>query len=121
MRARGRGRRTPGIGAELRQYRRRRSAHCDAQLARAARDRWKRSRRASLARASALRVIRLIPGILTDHVALAAAGWATVTLSRGSMRTLQRIHTTRDTLATMRGTGIAGAARVLATTAMELS
>ena len=77
--------------------------------------------RASVAEGEKLRVIRLIPGILTDHVALAAAGWATVTLSRGSMRTLQRIHTTRDTLATMRGTGIAGAARVLATTAMELS
>ncbi len=78
-------------------------------------------KRASLAEREPLRVLRLIPGILTDHVALAAAGWETVTLSRGSMRTLQRIHTTRDTLATMRGTGIAGAARVLATTAMELS
>jgi hypothetical protein len=79
----------------------------------------------SLERAAAregerLRVIRLIPGILTDHVALAAAGWTTVTLSRGSIRTLQRIHTTHDTLATMRGTGIAGAARVIATTATEL-
>jgi hypothetical protein len=77
-------------------------------------------KRASLAEREPLRVFRLIPGILTDHVALAAAGWATVTLSRGSARTLQRIHTTRDTLATMRGTGIAGAARVIATTAMEL-
>lgn len=77
--------------------------------------------RAAASKGEKLRVIRLIPGILTDHVALAAAGWQTVTLSRGSMRTLQRIHTTRDTLATMRGTGIASAARVLATTAMELS
>jgi len=77
--------------------------------------------RASHAEGEPLRVIRLIPGILTDHVALAAAGWTTVTLSRGSIRTLQRIHTSRDTLAAMRGTGIAVAARVLATTAMELS
>ena len=77
--------------------------------------------RASRAEGEPLRVIRLIPGILTDHVALAAAGWTTVTLSRGSIRTLQRIHTSRDTLAAMRGTGIAVAARVLATTAMELS
>ena len=77
--------------------------------------------RAARTESASLRVIRLIPGILTDHVALAAAGWTTVTLSRGSIRTLQRIHTSRDTLAAMRGTGIAVAARVLATTAMELS
>jgi hypothetical protein len=76
--------------------------------------------RASRADGEALRVIRLIPGILTDHVALAQAGWATVTLSRGTIRTLQRIHTARDTLAAMRGTGIAGAARVIAHTATEL-
>jgi hypothetical protein len=69
----------------------------------------------------ALRVMRLIPGILTDHVALASAGWQTLTLSRGTARTLRRIHTSRDTLATMRGAGIAGAARVLARTAAELS
>jgi hypothetical protein len=68
-----------------------------------------------------LRVMRLIPGILTDHVALARAGWSTLTLSRGTARTLRRIHTSRDTLATMRGTGIEGAARVLARTAAELS
>jgi len=68
-----------------------------------------------------LRVMRLLPGILTDHVALASAGWTTLTLSRGTARTLRRIHTSRDTLATMRGAGIAGAARVLARTAAELS
>jgi hypothetical protein len=68
-----------------------------------------------------LRVTRLIPGILTDHVPLAAAGWKTLTLSRGTFRTLQRIHTTRDTLDWMRGRGISGAARVLARTATELS
>ena len=68
-----------------------------------------------------LRTLRLIPGILTDSVALADAGWQSVTLSRGTVRTLQRIHTARDTLAGMRGTGIAGAARVLARAATELS
>jgi Zn-dependent M28 family amino/carboxypeptidase len=68
-----------------------------------------------------LRTMRLIPGILTDHVALASAGWTTLTLSRGTARTLRRIHTSHDTLATMRGDGIAGAARVLAKTAAELS
>lgn len=68
-----------------------------------------------------LRVIRLIPGILTDGVALADAGWETVTLSRGNSRTLQRIHTSRDSLDSMRGTGIVFAAQVLARTAMEIS
>jgi hypothetical protein len=67
-----------------------------------------------------LRVIRLIPGILTDHIAFADAGWQTLTLSRGTVRTLQRIHTSRDRLDMMRGTGISGAARVLAQTATEL-
>jgi hypothetical protein len=67
-----------------------------------------------------IRVTRLIPGILTDHVPLAAAGWQALTLSRGTFRTLQRIHTHRDTLDWMSGSGIAGAARVLAHTAMEL-
>lgn len=67
-----------------------------------------------------LRVIRLLPGVLTDSVALAAAGWRTVTLSRGTLRTLQRIHTSRDTLDTMRGTGIGDAARVLARVAEDL-
>jgi hypothetical protein len=61
-----------------------------------------------------LRVLRLIPGILTDSVALADRGWRTVTLSRGTARTLKRIHTSRDTLEHMSGAGIAGAARVLA-------
>jgi hypothetical protein len=67
-----------------------------------------------------VRVMRLIPGVLTDSVALADAGWQTVTLSRGNLRTLQRIHTSRDTLETMRGTGLDAAARLLADTATEL-
>lgn len=66
------------------------------------------------------RVMRLVPGILTDSVALAGAGWETLTLSRGTIRTLGRIHTSRDTLAAMDGRGIDGAARVLARAAAEL-
>lgn len=66
------------------------------------------------------RVMRLIPGILTDSVALASAGWETLTLSRGSLRTLQRIHTSRDTLASMRATGIENVSRILAHLATEL-
>jgi len=67
-----------------------------------------------------LRIRRLLPGILTDSVALADAGWETLTLSRGTLRTLLRIHTSRDNLRSMRGVGIAGAARVLARTASRL-
>lgn len=67
-----------------------------------------------------VRSFRLIPGILTDSVALASSGWQTVTLSRGRLRTLQRIHTSRDTLSAMSGGGIGGVARVLARTAQEL-
>jgi hypothetical protein len=75
---------------------------------------------AAAAQSVDLRVLRLIPGILTDHVALADAGWETLTLSRGGFRTLQRIHTSRDTLDYMRGTGIAEVARVIARTVTEL-
>jgi hypothetical protein len=68
-----------------------------------------------------LRVLRLVPGILTDHVALKSAGWETLTLSRGTARTLRRIHTRNDTLASMNGVGIDGVARVLARTAADLA
>jgi Zn-dependent M28 family amino/carboxypeptidase len=78
-------------------------------------------RSAASRRREPIRVMRLIPGILTDSVALARAGWRTVTLSRGTARTLRRIHTSRDTLAHMDGRGIEGAAHVLAQAAMELA
>jgi hypothetical protein len=81
---------------------------------------------ATLARAASrereqLRIIRMIPGVLTDSVALAAAGWTTATLSRGSLRTLRRIHTMADDTTSMHGTGIAVAARVLAGAATDLA
>jgi hypothetical protein len=44
----------------------------------------------------AVRVRRLLPGILVDGVALADAGWAVITVSRGTLRTLARIHTSAD-------------------------
>jgi hypothetical protein len=68
-----------------------------------------------------LRVTRMLPGILTDSVAFAGAHWETATLSRGSLRTLTRVHTTRDTLAELRGTSIATTAAVLAQAATELA
>jgi len=77
-------------------------------------------RTAASAHGERLRVMRLIPGVLTDHVVFARRGWKTLTLSRGTVRTLTRIHTSRDTLEHMDGRGIAGAARVIARTVTEL-
>lgn len=67
-----------------------------------------------------LGVRRLVPGILTDGVALADAGWQVVTLSRGTRATLGRIHTRRDDLAHLRGDGLAAAGALLAATAAAL-
>jgi hypothetical protein len=69
------------------------------------------------------RVLRpmALPGVLTDSNAFRAAGWETVTLGRGTLRTLGRIHTRRDSLDSLRGTGIPGAARVLARLVEELA
>jgi hypothetical protein len=62
-----------------------------------------------------------LPGVLTDSNAFRAAGWPTVTLARGTIRTLSRIHTRRDSLDNLRGTGIPGAAQLLARIVEELS
>jgi hypothetical protein len=67
------------------------------------------------------RVRRPPPGVLTDSNAFARAGWTTVTLARGTIRTLHRIHTKRDSLVYLRGTGIPEAARVLVRLAEELA
>jgi hypothetical protein len=53
-------------------------------------------------------------GLLTDSVAFADAGWETVTVSRGSLATLRRIHTPADSLARLRGDGIDEVATLLA-------
>lgn len=67
-----------------------------------------------------LRAVPMIPGVLADNVAFTAAGWRSVTLSRGRLRTLRRIHTTADDLGHLRGGGIAEAGEVLARAALEL-
>lgn len=59
-------------------------------------------------------VRRLVPGILTDAVALADAGWQTVTLSRAGMSTLARVHTAADTATGMSAVGINETAALLA-------
>jgi len=64
---------------------------------------------------------RLPPGILTDGVALADAGWEVVTVSRGTLRTLARIHGPKDRVERLTGVGVAETARLLAAAAGELA
>jgi peptidase M28-like protein len=64
---------------------------------------------------------RLIPGVLVDGIALADAGWTVVTLSRGTARTLRRIHTKADNLHEMTGAGIPIVARIVSRIVQELS
>jgi hypothetical protein len=66
-------------------------------------------------------MIAPLPGVLTDSVAFQAAKWQTVTLCRGNLRTLNRIHTVHDDLHHLRGAGIPAAAHVLARLVEELA
>ena len=77
--------------------------------------------RAARAGGASLRVRRLLPGMLVDGVAFADAGWEVLTLSRGTIGTLARIHTRRDSLESVTGAGIDGAVPVLTSVARELS
>lgn len=56
---------------------------------------------------------RLPPGVLTDGVALADRGWSVVTVSRGTWRTVARVHTARDALAATTGGGVVDVIRVI--------
>ena len=65
---------------------------------------------------------RVMPlGLLTDSTALAAAGWQALTVSHGSLATLGRVHTPRDSLANLRGSSIAMVADVLSRMATVLA
>ena len=78
-------------------------------------------RRAARRAEVSLQVRRLIPGILVDGVALADAGWEVATLSRGSLRTLSRVHRPADDLRSLKGTGIPEVARIMVECAKELA
>lgn len=69
----------------------------------------------------ALRMGRVIPGIITDSLAFETAGLPSVTVSRGSLRTLARLHTAGDKPDSLSGAGAATAARLLAKMVEELS
>jgi len=78
------------------------------------------SRRAAARLSIDLRVGKIIPGILTDSIAFDLAGLSSVTISRGTLGTLARLHTARDTSDRVTGTGAATAARLLAETVEEM-
>ena len=65
-------------------------------------------------------VIGAGPNGLVAANALADAGWDVVTVSRGNLSTLGRVHTSGDTRDRLDGSGIAQAARLLAATIEEL-
>lgn len=74
-----------------------------------ARDRSGVLRRAiglACARKEGCRTRRSIPGVLFDSVALADAGWDVMTVTRGRLSSLGRVHTSRDTLALWTGRGV---------------
>ena len=77
--------------------------------------------RAAAAPRIGARARRMPLGLLTDSTALAAAGWQAVTVSHGSLATLRRVHTTRDSLAALRGTAIDDVAGILARAAEALA
>jgi hypothetical protein len=64
---------------------------------------------------------RFIPGILADSMAFADRGIEAVTLSRGTLSTLARIHTRRDNSNALTGQGAAEASVLLSALAKELS
>ena len=64
----------------------------------------------------ACQATRLVPGLLTDSVAVTDAGLASVTFMRGSWRSLARVHSRRDDLSRLRGSGIADTATLMAHT-----
>jgi hypothetical protein len=67
-----------------------------------------------------LAVGRMIPGILADSMAFADRGIESVTVGRGRLSTLARIHTRRDTSNALTGSGVVEGAAVLSALAKEL-
>ena len=68
-----------------------------------------------------VRVGRLIPGILADSMVFADRGLKAVTVARGTLKTLARIHTRRDNSNTLTGNGAAEASAILSALAKELA
>ncbi len=78
-------------------------------------------KRAADTRGIPLKLRRLIPGILADHVAFNQSGWDSCTLSKGNLATLRAVHTSGDRNTSIDGTAIAQAADILVAAAEELT
>ena len=76
--------------------------------------------RAALAIGVRHNVGRMFPGILTDSIPFANANIEAVTFSRGTWRSLLRVHSRRDDLEHLSGTGIAQVAKLMTQTVNEL-
>ena len=61
-----------------------------------------------------VRVRRSLPGVLLDSVAFSDRGWTACTVSRGTRRSLARVHTGHDTLAQLTGAGVAEGSDMIA-------
>ena len=61
-----------------------------------------------------------VPGVLTDAIAFADAGIASVTFMRGGWSSLARVHSSTDDLAHLRGTGVAEVAALMTATIEQL-
>lgn len=61
-----------------------------------------------------VRILRSLPGVLLDSTAFRDRGWTACTVSRGTRASLARVHTRRDTLTGLSGSGIVGAAEMIA-------
>ena len=69
-----------------------------------------------------LKLGRMIPGIMADSMVFANRWrWSAITLSRGTLATLARIHTRRDNSSMLTGEGAAHASALLSAMAKELS
>lgn len=68
----------------------------------------------------AVRARGVLPGILVDSIAFAEAGWDAVTVSRGTLATLARIHRRADTPERLTGRGVAEAADIIAEALLDV-
>jgi hypothetical protein len=64
-----------------------------------------------------VRVRRRLPGVLLDATAFSDRGWAVCTVSRGTRGSMARVHTSRDTLASLSGSGLERASKMIASIA----
>ena len=79
------------------------------------------ARHAAERRGIEMKLGRMIPGIMADSMAFSRWPWSAITLSRGTLATLARIHTGRDNSSRLTGEGAAHASLLLSAMAKELS